>query len=158
MGSLRSESRNEIRSRKPKKRVTSGLFLPGGFLCGSAGEESVWSVGDLGWEDWRRERLPTSVFLPGEFHGLCSLWGHRESETRLSDFHFNFHFFPGYLKSYHRAWRRDVRKLDCPRLPALGCGERCGPSRAIVLSRPVHLGRKEDKEFLETLGNVRLLH
>ena len=27
---------------------------------------------------WRRERLPTSVFLPGEFHGLYSLWGHKE--------------------------------------------------------------------------------
>ena len=24
---------------------------------------------------WRRERLPTSVFWPGEFHGLYSLWG-----------------------------------------------------------------------------------
>ena len=28
-------------------------------------------VGSLGWEDpWRRERLPTPVFWPGEFHGL----------------------------------------------------------------------------------------
>ena len=118
---------------------------------------AVWEtwVQSLCWEDWRRERLPTSVFLPGEFHGLYSLWGHIESETRLSDFHFDFHFFPGCLKSYHRAWRRDARKLDCPRLPALGCGERCGPSRAIILSKPVHLGLKEDKEFLETLGNVR---
>ena len=25
---------------------------------------------------WRRERLPTPVFWPGEFHGLYSLWGH----------------------------------------------------------------------------------
>ena len=30
---------------------------------------------------WRRERLPTPVFLPGEFRGLCSPWGHRESDT-----------------------------------------------------------------------------
>ena len=29
---------------------------------------------------WRRERLPTPVFWPGEFHGL-SLWGHKESDT-----------------------------------------------------------------------------
>ena len=36
---------------------------------------------------WRRERLPTPVFLPGEFHGLCSLWGHK-SWTQLSDFHY----------------------------------------------------------------------
>ena len=26
---------------------------------------------------WRRERLSTPVFWPGEFHGLYSLWGHR---------------------------------------------------------------------------------
>ena len=30
---------------------------------------------------WRRERLPTPVFWPGEFHGLYSLWGHKESDT-----------------------------------------------------------------------------
>ena len=26
----------------------------------------------------RRERLPTLVFSPGEFHGLYSLWGRKE--------------------------------------------------------------------------------
>ena len=26
----------------------------------------------------RRERLPTPVFWPEEFHGLYSLWGHKE--------------------------------------------------------------------------------
>ena len=32
--------------------------------------------------------LPTPVFWPGEFHGLYSLWGHKESDTteRLSHF------------------------------------------------------------------------
>ena len=30
---------------------------------------------------WRRERLPTPVFWPGEFHGLCSPWGREESDT-----------------------------------------------------------------------------
>ena len=43
------------------------------------------------WEIWvgswagkiprRRERLPTSVFWPGEFHGLYSPWGPKESDT-----------------------------------------------------------------------------
>ena len=35
---------------------------------------------------WRRERLPTPVFWPGEFHGLYSPWGGKESDTteRLS--------------------------------------------------------------------------
>ena len=35
---------------------------------------------------WRRDQLPTPVFLPGEFHGQRSLegyspWGHKESDT-----------------------------------------------------------------------------
>ena len=35
---------------------------------------------------WRRERLPTPLFWPGECHGLYSLWGCKESDTteRLS--------------------------------------------------------------------------
>jgi len=42
-------------------------------------ETWVWS---LGWEDpWRRERLPTPVFWPGEFHRLCSPQDHKESDT-----------------------------------------------------------------------------
>ena len=39
-------------------------------------ETWVWS---LGWEDpWRRERLPSPVFWPGEFHGLYNPWGCKE--------------------------------------------------------------------------------
>ena len=30
---------------------------------------------------WRREKLPTPVFWPGEFHGLYNPWGHNESDT-----------------------------------------------------------------------------
>ena len=30
---------------------------------------------------WRRERLPTPVLWPGEFHGLYSPWGRKESDT-----------------------------------------------------------------------------
>ena len=41
----------------------------------------------LGKIPWRRERLPTPVFWPREFHGLCSPWGYKEL-TRLGDFHF----------------------------------------------------------------------
>ena len=29
---------------------------------------------------WRRERLPTPVFWPKEFHGLYSSWGRKESD------------------------------------------------------------------------------
>ena len=30
---------------------------------------------------WRRKWQLIPVFLPGEFHGLCSPWGHKESDT-----------------------------------------------------------------------------
>ena len=35
---------------------------------------------------WRKDMLPTPVFWPGEFQGLYSPWGHKESDTteRLS--------------------------------------------------------------------------
>ena len=52
--------------------------------CGSAGKESRCNVGDLGSIPWvgkmpcRRERLPTPVFWPREFHGLYSPWDHKE--------------------------------------------------------------------------------
>ena len=36
---------------------------------------------------WRKERLPTPVFWPGEFHGLYSSWVVK-SQTWLSNFHF----------------------------------------------------------------------
>ena len=71
-------------------RLPTPVFL--GFPCGSAGKESTCNAGDLGsnpWVGkipWRRERLPTPVFRPEEFHGLCSPWGHKESDMteRLS--------------------------------------------------------------------------
>ena len=42
-------------------------------------ETPVWSwVGKI---PWRRERLRTAVFWPGEFHGPYSPWGCKESDT-----------------------------------------------------------------------------
>ena len=36
---------------------------------------------------WRREKLPTPVFWPREFHGLYIVHGVTNSQTRLIDFH-----------------------------------------------------------------------
>ena len=63
-----------------------------GFPGDSVGKESACNVGDLGSIPglgkipWIRECLPTLVFWPGEFHSLCSPWGHKESDAigRLS--------------------------------------------------------------------------
>ena len=58
-----------------------------GFPGGSDAKESVCNTGDvgsipgLGKIPWRRKQLPTPVFWPGEFHGLYSPWGHKESDT-----------------------------------------------------------------------------
>ena len=38
---------------------------------------------------WRRERLPTAIFWPGEFHRLYSPWDRKELD-RLSDFHLTY--------------------------------------------------------------------
>ena len=35
----------------------------------------------IGKMPWRTEQLPTLVFWPGEFHGLHSPWGRKESDT-----------------------------------------------------------------------------
>ena len=60
--------------------------------------QETW-VQSLDWDGtipWRRERLPTPVFWPGEFHGDSmensmgrSPWGRKESDM-TEDFHFHF--------------------------------------------------------------------
>ena len=64
--------------------------------CGSAGKESACNAGDLGFDPWvgkiplRRERLPTPVYWPGEFHGLFIVHGVTKSWIWQSDFHYHF--------------------------------------------------------------------
>ena len=54
-------------------------------------------IQSLGQEDpWRRERLPTPVFLPGESHGQGSLvgyspWGCKESDVTEQLTHTQIH-------------------------------------------------------------------
>ena len=52
------------------------MVIVWGFPDSSVGKESACNAGDLGLIPglgrslWRRERLATPVFWPGEFHGL----------------------------------------------------------------------------------------
>ena len=62
-----------------RDRLPTPVFL--GFPCGSAGKESACNAGDLSSSPWRKERSPTPVLWPGEFQGLYSPWGHKESDT-----------------------------------------------------------------------------
>ena len=62
----------------------------------------IW-VRSLGWEDpQKRERLPTPVFWPGEFHGLYNLWDCKELDTteRLSFTHSLNITYKNGLKTY----------------------------------------------------------
>ena len=73
-----------------RDRLPTPAFL--GFPGGSAGKESSCNAGNQGsipgWEDpLRRERQPTPVFWPRQFHGLHIVHGgHKKSDTteRLS--------------------------------------------------------------------------
>ena len=62
------------------------VSISGWLNCGSAGKESLYNVENLGLipglgrSPGERERLPTPVFWPGEFHGLYNPWGHKESD------------------------------------------------------------------------------
>ena len=74
----------------------SPIVIYGKFLGGSAGKDSVCNAGDLGFDPWvgkipwRRERLPTPVFWPGESYGLYSPWGRKELDMteQSSDTHY----------------------------------------------------------------------
>ena len=60
------------------------IYKTGGFPGGSDGKESTCNAGDLGSipglgrSPAVRERLPTLVLWPGEFHGLYSTCGYKE--------------------------------------------------------------------------------
>ena len=41
----------------------------------------TWAQSLVGKIPWRRERLPTPIFWPGECHGVYSPWGYNESHT-----------------------------------------------------------------------------
>ena len=67
------------------------LFILPGFPDSSVDKESACNVGDLGLipglgRSPEGKGYPLPVFWPGEFHGLYSPWGHKESDTaeRLS--------------------------------------------------------------------------
>ena len=56
----------------------ASLWLSGYTICLQCGRPGFdpW-VGKI---PWRRERLSTPVFWPGEFYGLCRPWGGKESD------------------------------------------------------------------------------
>ena len=82
---------------------------------------------------WRRESLPTPVFWPGEFHGLYSPWGRKESETTewpLLSLSLTFSFITkvkllSCVQLFATPWTVPARLLhpwDFPgKIPGVGC-------------------------------------
>ena len=65
---------------------------------------------------WRRERLPTPVFWPREFHRRYRLWGCKESDMteQISLLLFTFHqgkWWAGRSKSWNQDAERNIRYL-----------------------------------------------
>ena len=82
LGPLRFYFMGKIHWRR--ESLPTPVFL--GFPCGSAGKESACNAGDLGvipglGRSLEKERLSAAAFWPGEFHGLYSPWGRKESDT-----------------------------------------------------------------------------
>ena len=97
---------------------------------------------------WGRERLPTPVFWPGEFHGLYSPWGRKE--TRLSNFHFHFKR-PWWLRWYSVC-------LQCRR-PGFDLWVRKIPWRRKWQPTPVLLpGESHGWRSLQSMGSQRVGH
>ena len=58
-----------------------GAFLIAQLVKNPSAVQETW-VGFLGWEDsLEKGKATISVFWPGEFHGLYSPWGHKESDS-----------------------------------------------------------------------------
>ena len=86
---------------------------------------------------WRRERLPTPVFWPGEFHGLYIVHGVAKSGTRLSDLHYttvtltcdcfalSHQVWEGWM------WSRVPQPWVYRREPTLPCGVISPPSQTM---------------------------
>ena len=81
----KSEMRNNLHFPcREKQWVNSALGSPGAvaqLVKNPPAMRETWVRSFSGKIPWRRERLPTAVSWPREFHGLYSPWGHKESNT-----------------------------------------------------------------------------
>ena len=99
-----------------------------GFPDSSVGKKFASNVGvlglipGLGRFPWRRERLLTPVFWPGEFHELYSPCD-TKSWTQLSDFHFSLYFILKNIYLLIAALGLAARRLfRCSVQASLYCG------------------------------------
>ena len=100
------------------------LHTTGGFPGGASGKESAWQsrrhkrsgLDPWVWKvPWRREWLPTPVFLPGKVHGQKSLVvyspGVTKSQTLLSTAHADTYHRSLALKELHVLWKPEAGEV-----------------------------------------------
>ena len=93
----------------PSSAIYCLCNLRKGFPGGSDGKKICPQCGRLGFDPWVgktpwiRERLPTPVFWPGEFHGLCSPWACEQSSIPAKSIPMKFLF--------QKFWGGSVLKL-----------------------------------------------
>ena len=111
-----------------KARQSFTICFPGG----SAGKRTHLQWGRPGFDPWVgkipcRRRIPTPVFWPGEFHGLYSPWGQKQSDVteRLSLLH-AIQFGRWVMSD---SFRPQHAKLPCPSPTPRACSNSCPLSR-----------------------------
>ena len=79
--SSRNATQRSMVSQTGRKSAEAGVSPVAQLVKNPQAMRETW-VRFLNWKiPWRRERLPTPVFCSGEFHGLYSPWGCKESDT-----------------------------------------------------------------------------
>ena len=90
-------------------RVIFGASLVAQLVKNIPAVQETWVQYWVGKIPWRRERLPTQLFWPGEFHGLYSSWGRKESNT-TEQLSLSFTML---VKRQKKKTKKGLSKLEC---------------------------------------------
>ena len=75
---------------------------------------------------WRRERLPTPVFWPGESHGLCSSWDRNKLDT-TEQLHYVYLYMYDCSHSYMLSYKFVLGSFKCCIFQGVSCYEGLAP-------------------------------
>ena len=122
-----------------RDRLPTPVLL--GCPYGSVGKESAYNAGEPGFAPWvgeipwRRERLPTLVFWPGEFHGLYSPEGRKESDTTERVLLSLSNLLHVELRSLHLQTTGHKRQRQCCSRPRVMQSTHCSFARSEPLNK-----------------------
>ena len=99
------------------------------ILISTVPHRRPWFYSWVGKIPWRRDRLPTPVFWPGEIHGLYNPWGCKESDHDWATF--TFTFARGVL-TWLNEWSDELGKPESKKQGTDGVCTVCQPVSIIV--------------------------